>query len=148
MSWIQGQSLEPGGQSPSLERTVPLPIPKKVGALRKQKVWGLKSKRRITKLKVGSDSWKQWGRGALCGHLARFWGLLSLRGHLLCIPLGTLYISTLKIKQGCPHGIVVKFTSSTFVAPAQFLGPDLYHLLVPMLWWRSTYKIEEDWHTC
>ena len=50
-----------------------------------------------------------------------------------------------------PNGRVVKFTHSTLVARgswAGILGVDLHIAHQTMLWWRPTYKIEEDWHRC
>ena len=49
---------------------------------------------------------------------------------------------------GWPCGLVLGLVCSTSGALAQFPGMDLYHSLVAMLWWQSTYKIEEDWHRC
>ena len=50
-----------------------------------------------------------------------------------------------------PSGEVVKFACSASAAwgsRVQILGMDLHSVHQVMLWWRLTYKIEEDWHRC
>ena len=50
-----------------------------------------------------------------------------------------------------PGGIVVKLVCSTLVAWGSWVqipGVDLHAAHQAMLWWRPTYKIEEDWHRC
>ena len=52
---------------------------------------------------------------------------------------------------GWPGGVVVEFTCATWVAwgsQVQIPDMDLYTSSQAMLWWRPTYKIEEDWHKC
>ena len=49
---------------------------------------------------------------------------------------------------GWSHGLVAKFGVLHFSGLGLFLGMDLHHSLVAMLWQRPTYKIEEDWHRC
>ena len=51
---------------------------------------------------------------------------------------------------GWPGGVVVKSDMLHFGGPdswVQILGMDL-HLSSAMLWWRPTYKVEEDWQRC
>ena len=52
---------------------------------------------------------------------------------------------------GQPSGIVVKLACSALAAwgsGVRMLGVDLHTVHQAMLWWRPTYKIEEDWHEC
>ena len=61
--------------------------------------------------------------------------------------------STIKMDkcQGWPGGIVVKFVRSALGAQGsqvQIPGVDLHTTHQAMLWWRPTYKIEEDCYWC
>ena len=50
-----------------------------------------------------------------------------------------------------PGGVVVKFACSTSVAwgsLVQITDTDLHSAHQAMLWWRPTYKIEEEWRRC
>ena len=53
--------------------------------------------------------------------------------------------------QGWPGGIVAKLTHSASAAQDLWVripGADLHTAPEATLWWRPTYKIEEDWHRC
>ena len=53
--------------------------------------------------------------------------------------------------QGWPGGVVVKFALSASVAQGLqvwILGVGLHNAHEAILWWKTTYKIEEDWHRC
>ena len=52
---------------------------------------------------------------------------------------------------GWPCGVMVKFVPSASSASGLRVwipGTDLHTTHQAMLWWRPTYKIEEDWHRC
>ena len=55
------------------------------------------------------------------------------------------------IFRGWPRGVVVKFTCSALVAQGlsvQIPSLDLHTVHRAVLWWRPTYRVEEDWHRC
>ena len=72
----------------------------------------------------------------------------ALHGHLHA----RLINACIRISSGSqPGGIVVKFTRSASAAWGlwvRILGTDLHTTHRAMLWWRHTYKIQEDWHRC
>ena len=52
---------------------------------------------------------------------------------------------------GQPGGVAVKFvrsTSAAWASQVQIPGTDLHVAHQAMLWWRPTYKTEEDGHQC
>ena len=52
---------------------------------------------------------------------------------------------------GQPGGAVLKFVCSTSLGWGLWVwipGMDLCTAYLAMLWWRLTYKTEEDWHKC
>ena len=56
-----------------------------------------------------------------------------------------------KPRSGDQPGGIVKFVHSASAAldsPVWILGADLHTAHQAMLWWRPTYKIEEDWLKC